>query len=154
MESIYVKSRDNARTPMQWDNSGYAGFTTGTPWLNVNPNCKDINVKQALEDPASIFHYYRKLIELRKQEEIIVYGDYELILEDHDSIFAYTRTLANERLLVINNLYEKETVFELPQHIQYRSKQLLINNYPVDPDMDISNVQLRPYESIVLKLFI
>ena len=75
-------------------------------------------------------------------------------MEDHDSIFAYTRTLGNERLLVINNFYEKETVLELPQHIRYRSKRLLTSNYPVDSNMDVSHVQLRPYESIVLKLFI
>ncbi|MGP7819826.1 alpha-amylase family glycosyl hydrolase, partial [Niallia sp. 01092] len=79
MESIYVRGRDNARTPFQWDDSTNAGFTTGTPWINVNPNYTEINAEKAIKDPNSVFQYYKKLIKLRKEHEIIVYGDYELI---------------------------------------------------------------------------
>ncbi|PTY82981.1 alpha-glucosidase, partial [Heyndrickxia sporothermodurans] len=97
MESIYVKGRDNARTPMQWNDENHGGFTSGTPWIKVNPNYKEINAKQQLTDEDSIFHYYKKLIQLRKQHDIIVYGTYDLILPDHNEIFAYTRTLGEEK---------------------------------------------------------
>ncbi|MGE1166969.1 glucohydrolase, partial [Peribacillus simplex] len=84
-----IKGRDNARTPMQWDDQYHAGFTTGEPWITVNPNYKEINVKQAIQDEGSIFYYYKKLIELRKNNEIVVYGSYDLILDNSPSIFAY-----------------------------------------------------------------
>ncbi|MDT3428632.1 glycosidase [Paenibacillus forsythiae] len=91
MNSVYIKGRDNGCTPMQWSGEPQAGFTTGTPWLAVNPNYTEINVEQALADPDSIFHYYRRLIELRKQHGIIVYGDYTLIAEENEQVFAYLR---------------------------------------------------------------
>ncbi|WP_027417072.1 glycoside hydrolase family 13 protein [Aneurinibacillus terranovensis] len=152
MESIYAKSRDNGRTPMQWTSGPHAGFTTGTPWIRANPNYKEINVARALEDANSVFYHYKKLIELRKRHEIIVYGSYDLILEDHDSIFAYTRKLGKEELLVLNNFYQQETVFTLPPDIQFHSKELLISNYTVDVNQDIKEFLLRPYESRVYKL--
>lgn len=140
------------RTPMQWDATKHSGFTSGTPWFSVNPNYTEINVKQALEDENSIFYHYKKLIELRKQHEIIVYGSYDLILEEDEAIFAYTRTLGKEMLLVINNFYEKGAVFTLPEDIQYEAVELLINNYAVDLPYDISAIKLRSYESLVFKL--
>ncbi|WP_342045042.1 glycoside hydrolase family 13 protein [Bacillus sp. OTU530] len=153
MESIYIKGRDNARTPMQWDDSENAGFTTGTPWLKVNPNYKEINAKESLEDSNSIFRYYRNLIKLRKEHEVIVYGDYNLILEDHDQIYAYIRVLDNETLLVITNFSSETPEFQLPGHIQYNSKHLLINNYEVDKNEDnISSIRLKPYEARVYLL--
>ncbi|MFD3449331.1 alpha-glucosidase [Microbacteriaceae bacterium 4G12] len=151
MQSIYAKGRDNARTPMQWEDSEHAGFTTGQPWIQVNPNYKDINVKQALGDPQSVFHYYKKLIELRKKHEIIVYGTYDLILEDHPSIFAYVRTWNDETLLVIANFTENSCAFELPEEITYNSAELLIHNYEVQ-DTAIENIVLQPYEARVYKL--
>lgn len=152
MESIYAKGRDNGRTPLQWDSNLNAGFTTGKPWLKVNPNYTSINVQNALDDKQSIFYHYKKLIELRKQHEIIVYGDYNLILGDHESIFAYTRSRGNEVLLIINNFYEKEVQFELPKNIHFQSNKLLISNYPDYSATDISHFKLRPYESVVYKL--
>jgi len=152
MESIYIKGRDNARTPMQWDDSRNAGFTTNTPWLKVNPNYKEINVKQALEDSNSIFYYYQSLIKLRKEYEIIVYGTYDLILKENEQIYAYTRTLDNETLLVICNFTGEMAYFELPEHINCESKQLLINNYVVQNSDDISSITLKPYEARVYLL--
>jgi oligo-1,6-glucosidase len=152
MEKIYYKGRDNARTPMQWDDSENAGFTTGTPWIPVNPNYKEINVKEALADPNSVFHYYKKLIQLRKQHDIIVYGTYDLILEDDPYIYAYTRTLGNEKLIVITNFSEKTPVFRLPDDITYKTKELLISNYDVDETEELKEIRLRPWEARVYKI--
>ncbi|MCK6255693.1 alpha-glucosidase [Fictibacillus sp. KIGAM418] len=152
MESIYVKGRDNARTPIQWDDSENAGFTEGTPWLKVNPNYKEINAKQAVEDPVSVYHYYKKLIQLRKENEIIVYGSYDLILEDHPQIYAYTRTLGDEKLVVILNFSGDRPVFEMPEHVAYEAHELLINNYEVDDQEQIQSIELKPYEARVYRL--
>ncbi|MED1411446.1 alpha-glucosidase [Bacillus paramycoides] len=151
MQSIYIKGRDNARTPMQWDDREHAGFTMGKPWIAVNPNYKEINVKQAMRDEESIFYYYKKLIELRKNNEIVVYGAYNLILENNPSIFAYVRTYGEERLLVIANFTADECVFELPEDIIYSESELLIHNYDVESG-SIDNITLRPYEAMVYKL--
>ncbi len=151
MQSIYIKGRDNARTPMQWDDREHAGFTTGEPWIAVNPNYKEINVKQAIQDEESIFYYYKKLIELRKNNEIVVYGTYDLILENNPSIFAYVRTYGEEKLLVIANFTADECVFELPEDIIYSELELLIYNYDVE-NVSIENITLRPYEAMVFKL--
>lgn len=151
MQSIYIKGRDNARTPMQWDDREHAGFTTGKPWIEVNPNYKEINVKQAIQDEESIFYYYKKLIELRKNNEIVVYGTYDLILENNPSIFAYVRTYGEEKLLVIANFTADECVFELPEDIIYSEAELLIHNYDVE-NVLIENITLRPYEAMVFKL--
>ncbi|MGF2710867.1 oligo-1,6-glucosidase [Bacillus mycoides] len=151
MQSIYIKGRDNARTPMQWDDREHAGFTTGEPWIAVNPNYKEINVKHAIQDEESIFYYYKKLIELRKNNEIVVYGTYDLILENNPSIFAYVRTYEEEKLLVIANFTADECVFELPEDIIYSESELLIYNYDVE-NVSIGNITLRPYEAMVFKL--
>ncbi|MGW6189546.1 glycoside hydrolase family 13 protein [Bacillus cereus] len=151
MQSIYIKGRDNARTPMQWDDREHAGFTTGEPWIAVNPNYKEINVKLAIQDEESIFYYYKKLIELRKNNEIVVYGTYDLILENNPSIFAYVRTYEEEKLLVIANFTADECVFELPEDIIYSESELLIYNYDVE-NVSIENITLRPYEAMVFKL--
>jgi len=153
MKAIHAKSRDNARTPMQWNSSENAGFTTGTPWIKVNPNYKEINVEEALADPDSIFHYYKKLIALRKQHDVMVYGKYDLILEDHDQIYAYTRTLGEEQWLIMLNFFGTETVFELPEHLKHSSRKLIIANYgDIDESQAIDRVELRPYEARVYQL--
>jgi oligo-1,6-glucosidase len=152
MESIYVKGRDNARTPMHWDDSENAGFTTGTPWLKMNPNFTEINAKYALEDSNSIYYYYQKLIKLRKEHDIIVYGNYDLILDEHEEIYAYTRTLGEEKLLVVLNFFSDTPEFKLPEGIQYSTKQLLISNYEVNENTDIQSFSLRPYEARVYLL--
>ncbi|ACL70998.1 glycoside hydrolase family 13 protein [Halothermothrix orenii] len=156
MEAIHWASRDNARTPMQWDDSPHAGFTTGTPWVKVNPNYKDINVAKARKDQDSIFHYYRRLIQLRKENPVIVYGDYRPILEDDEKLFSYLRTLNEDgeesRLLVILNFSEEEVKFKLPEGIGYSDKKILIGNYPVGLQKDLSNLTLKPYEALVYQL--
>jgi oligo-1,6-glucosidase len=152
LKIVHSKSRDNARTPMQWDASEQAGFTTGTPWIKVNPNYKDINVANAVADPDSIFHYYKKLIRLRKENPVIVYGSYALMLASHEEIYAFTRTLDKDRLLVLLNVSRNSTVFNLPENISFASTELLINNYEVNPDKDIREIKLRPYEARVYRL--
>jgi len=169
---LHAKSRDNARTPMQWDDSLQAGFTSGTPWIKVNPNCREINVRQALADPDSIFYYYQKLIRLRKEHPVMVYGEYNLILEDHPQIYAFTRTLEGDCLLVMLNFSRETPLFRLPDEISLGSfpdvdgaqpsshpgrktfydKELLISNYEVDPAADIRQVILRPYEARLYRL--
>ncbi|WP_160685598.1 alpha-glucosidase [Clostridium sp. C2-6-12] len=146
MESIYVKGRDNARTPMQWDNSENGGFTSGEPWIKVNPNYKEINAESQLDDEKSIFNYYKKLIQIRKENPVVVYGKYNLLLEDNKEVFAYTRSLGNEQLLVICNFTGNNTVFEYEERTEVKSKEILISNYDVDVNEPISSIKLKPYE--------
>jgi oligo-1,6-glucosidase len=152
MAKIHLKSRDNARTPMQWDASEHAGFTSGTPWIKVNPNYPAINVEQALADPQSIFAYYQALIRLRKANPVMVYGTYDLLLDDHQEIYAFTRTLQGERLLVILNFTRGTPIFVLPRQLAFASAELLIGNYAVDPAEDIRRLALRPFEARVYRL--
>ena len=143
---IAHKSRDNARTPMPWDDSENAGFTTGTPWLALNPNYKKINVADQLRREDSVFHYYQKLIRLRKENEIIVYGKYELLLPEDENIFAYTRTLGNKKLITVCNFSKTEQKFDFTG---YENAKVLISNYGGDiRDGGI----LKPYEAVVLLL--
>lgn len=151
MESIYVKGRDNARTPVQWNASEHAGFTTGTPWIAANPNYKEVNVAQAMADPDSIFHYYKKLIKLRKENDVIVYGTYDLLLGDHEQIYAYTRKLKKEKLLVILNFSDHRPVFKLPEDMICRDVEVLISNYEQPEKPDVTAIKLRPYEAVVYK---
>jgi oligo-1,6-glucosidase len=152
LKVVHAKSRDNARTPMQWDDSEQAGFTTGTPWIKVNPNYKEINVAEALADSNSVFHYYKKLIQLRRENPVIVYGTYDLILDAHEEIYAFTRTLEEERLLVILNFSGNNPEFQLPEIITFASTELLISNYEVTANEDIHQIPLRPYEARVYRL--
>jgi oligo-1,6-glucosidase len=152
LKVVHAKSRDNARTPMQWDSTEQAGFTSGTPWIKVSPNYREINVADALADPNSVFHYYKKLIQLRKENPVIVYGTYDLILDSHEEIYAFTRTLKEERLLVILNFSGNTPVFHLPENISFVSTELLISNYEVNPHEDIHQISLRPYEARVYRL--
>ncbi|MDU4750317.1 MAG: alpha-glucosidase [Clostridium butyricum] len=146
MQGIYDRGRDNARTPMQWNDSENGGFTLGTPWIKVNPNYKSINVEQEINNEDSILNYYKKLIKIRKDNEIVVYGKYDLLLEESEEIYSYMRTLNNERLLVICSFSKEEITFNLPSEVEYNSKKLLIGNYDVCIDEQLENIKLRPYE--------
>jgi oligo-1,6-glucosidase len=152
MRKIHAKSRDNARMPMQWDSSEQAGFSAGTPWIKVNPNYKEVNASAALADPNSIFYYYQKLIQLRKKNPVIVYGRYDLILEDHEEIYAFTRTLETEQLLVMLNFSRNSPVFTLPEDISFSTAEVLISNYVVDPHEDLQQITLYPFEARVYRL--
>ena len=142
---LLEKSRDNARTPMQWDDTEHAGFTQGTPWIAVNPNFKEINAKVETEDRQSVFHYYRNLIELRKRHPIIVYGKYELLLEDDEDLYVYTRTLENEKLLVVCSFSDSETVFNIPE--EFMNAECMISNMNGTYS---GSVTVKPYECFVL----
>lgn len=144
---LQQKSRDNGRTPMQWSKGQHAGFTKGTPWIGVADNYPEINVENALEDPNSIFYHYQKLIKLRKQYDIITYGDYKLLLDADPQIFAYTRNWKDEKLLVISNFYGKDTVVDL-QFEEDKEPEILLSNYEDSP-RKLDQLELRPYESIV-----
>ncbi|MCI0396460.1 MAG: alpha-glucosidase [Chloroflexi bacterium] len=152
LAGIHAKSRDNARTPVQWDDGEQAGFTTGEPWIKINPNYRAINVRQALADPHSIFYYYQKLIRLRKENPVVVYGRYDLILEEDEAIVAFTRTLEGDRLLVILNFTAGGPVFELPGQISFAGQELLISNYEVDAAEPLHHLSLRPFEARVYRL--
>ncbi|WP_300696592.1 alpha-glucosidase [uncultured Clostridium sp.] len=149
MESIYVKGRDNARTPMQWNDSENAGFTTGTPWLAINKNYNEINAKQCLEDENSIFHHYRKLINIRNNNDTIIYGDYTLLCPEDKNIFAYTSELNGDKLLVICNFYDKEVTFDFDDN--FDSSEILLSNYE-DSSLLTAKLNLRPYEAIMFRV--
>lgn len=149
MNSIYIKGRDNARTPMQWDDSENSGFTTGKPWLAVNKNYKDINAKKALEDKNSIFHHYKKLIDIRKHNDTIIYGDYKLLCPDDKNIFAYIRELNEDKILVVCNFYCDEVNFKLNHDSNFA--EILLSNYS-DSSTLLENLKLRPYEAIMYRL--
>ena len=139
-------SRDNARTPVQWDDSENAGFTTGIPWIQVNPNYKEINAKKEMSDLDSVFHYYQKLIALRKKYALIVYGKYEMLFEDDENLFVYTREMKGEKLLTVCNFTEKEQEFDLPN--EFQNAICLIANLPNVYEQ--RKILLKPYEAFVL----
>lgn len=132
---------------MQWDDTSQAGFTSGTPWIAVNPNYKEINAKKETANPDSVFHYYKKLIALRKQNPVIVYGKYELLLADSETLYVYTRTLEEEKLLVVCNFSDQETTFALPE--EFAGCPCLISNK--ENDYGKPNIMVKPYEAFVLK---
>lgn len=140
MESIYVKGRDNARTPMQWDDTENAGFTTGTPWIKVNPNYKTINAKSQTSDENSIFTYYKNLIAFRKEYPVFVDGDFEMLLEENEHLFAYKRTTEDAKLYVFCNFYGETETCDMLEEM--KDKKLLISNYA-----ERENNILKPYEA-------
>ena len=160
MQSLYAKGRDNARTPMQWDSSENGGFSTEKPWLMVNDNYTDINVERDIKAPWSIFAYYQKLIRLRKSEEVIKYGKFELLLKDHREAFVYTRSYNGENLVVVCNFYgnnisidlsELKDILGLGDNSELSlNEDVLIANYSNSPKLT-NKLALRPYETIVYK---
>lgn len=145
MHSLKVKGRDNARTPMQWDATENAGFTKGTPWIKVNPNYKEINVENQKNDPDSVLNYYKKLVKIRQENETIVYGEFEALLEESTEIFAYDRVLGEDRIRVICNFTQNNVDCELMDENIEKGK--MIGNYK-----DVVVGKLRPYESVMVRL--
>ena len=143
MRYINRKGRDNARTPMQWNSDVYAGFSMAKPWYRVNRNYVDINVEKALADKNSIFYCYQKLIKMRKENPIMIYGEYDLLLAEDKNIFAYTRKYEDKTWLIICNFYDKEVDFNLEG-----TGKILISNYE-DTIIDLTKGHLRPYEAVI-----
>ena len=151
MDAIHENSRDNARTPMHWNNQTNAGFSEGTPWIELNPNYPEINVESALADPSSIFYHYKTLIELRKAHPAIVYGSFIPVFEEHDKVFAYVRELNGEQLFVVCNFSGDSLTLDVPEQYRTQTATCLINNYGEVSSLD-TQLNLAPYEAFALKL--
>ena len=149
MEVIWASGRDNSRTPMQWTEEKNGGFSTGTPWLKVNPNYKHINVERQQHDANSILNFYKELIRLKKANEVFTYGTYELLFINDAQIYAYTRTLDKEKMMVIANLSAKTAEF---QGVSLDGQNLLLNNYPVSKHQPLEKIALKPYETRVYRV--
>jgi oligo-1,6-glucosidase len=149
MRKLNFSSRDNGRTPMQWNTSQNAGFSTGKPWLPVNENYKTINVEASKNDPNSILNHFKKMVKLRKENPVLIHGTYELIAKEHPQIYAYTRTLGQEKMLVILNFSKETTSLELDKNLV--PGEILINNYE---NVDLANgtVSLKPYQGMVVRV--
>ena len=151
MAILAQKSRDNSRTPMQWSNEAYAGFSKSQPWLDVANNYPEINAEQALEDRDSVFYFYKSLIELRKEVPVITHGSYQDLLPEHPSVFAYSRESEGQALLCINNYYGEETECALPERFVMMNAKCLLSNYQETGNSVTSHHQvLRPYETRIL----
>lgn len=146
MCAIRKKARDNARTPMQWNAEKNAGFTTGTPWYQVNPNYTEINAEDAMSREDSVFYYYQKLIRLRREHEIMAYGIYDLLLPEDEDLYIYTRTLENEKWLILCNFHEKERVIT-----SMRMGRVILSNYADTPQLE-ELCLLRPYEAVIYQI--
>jgi len=148
LAGLRAMSRDNARTPMQWDASEHAGFTTGTPWMPANPNHVEINAAAQLADPGSVFHHYRRLIALRHTEPVVAQGDFTMLLPDDERVYAFTRRLGEVVLLVLGNFSASTVVAGVPDAQAWARAELLIGNYPAPPAPDLA---LRPWETRVYR---
>jgi oligo-1,6-glucosidase len=146
LTALRFMGRDNARTPMQWNDSPGAGFSTGTPWLAVNPNHKDINAAAAVADPDSVFHHYRRLIALRHTEPAVVHGDFTMLLANDERVYAFTRAHEGVQLLTLGNFSGDDVPVDLPG---WAAAELVIGNYP--PDDNPQNLVLRPWEARVYR---
>ncbi|OCA83285.1 glucohydrolase [Bacillus sp. FJAT-27225] len=150
MEFIWKHGRDNARTPMQWDSSHMGGFTTGdTTWFGMNPNYTDINVASQIDDKDSILHFYKKLIRLRKENSLFVYGKYHLYLPNHPKLFVYTRTLGARKAIILCNVHGTPSRLKLPTAIRYKKSKLVLNNYPVTGPKLPKEFTMKPFETRV-----
>lgn len=148
IQSINKKGRDNARRPIPWDDSLNGGFTTGTPWLALNPNYKELNVKEDRQNKESIFNYYKELIRLRKEHDLIVWGSYKELLQNDPQLFVYERSYQDETWLIIINFYEKATIYK---NQDQKVDTIIISNYS-DSGKNLEQLSLRPFESVVYKL--
>ena len=152
MKSIYIKSRDNARTPMQWTCGKNAGFTDGNPWIGVNENYREINVEKSLADENSVLHHYKKLINLRKTDKAFVYGEFTPILMEDKDIFAYYRIYGKDKFLIICNFYGRDRIIEVADVDDTKVKtEIILSNY-ADSSKKLEKLPLRPYEAVIYKI--
>ena len=150
LDILMQKSRDNSRTPMQWDNSKNAGFTTGTPWIGIPDNYRKINAEAALNDENSIFYHYKKLINLRKNEELMITGKYEDIDLENEKVYAYRRVGDNGELVIISNFYENPVEFDVKE-LNLNNAEVLLSNYKTGPEISEEKIFLKPYEAVIFK---
>ena len=150
LDILMQKSRDNSRTPMQWNNSKNAGFTTGTPWIGIPDNYRKINAEAALNDENSIFYHYKKLINLRKNEELMVIGKYEDINLENEKVYAYRRVGDNGELVIISNFYENPVEFDV-KGLNLNNAEVLLSNYKTEPEISKEKIFLKPYEAVIFK---
>jgi oligo-1,6-glucosidase len=148
LESLRAMGRDNARTPMQWDGTKHGGFTTGTPWIAVNPNTAEINAAAQVDDPDSVFGYYRRLIDLRHTEPVVAHGTFEMLLPDHEHVYAFLRRLDDVELLVLGNFSPHTLDLDLPENGTWASSEVVIGNYPATDPLPPHHI-VRPWEARV-----
>ncbi|WP_099360839.1 glycoside hydrolase family 13 protein [Fredinandcohnia onubensis] len=151
MEIIWATSRDNSRTPMQWSSAENAGFTAGEPWMGVNPNFMEINVEKQQADDDSVLHFYKKMIDLKKANKVFTYGVYDLLLAEDPQLYVYTRTLGDEKVVVVTNLSRENAVCRVPEG-EFRHDGLMLANYHIDGHEATESIELRPYEARVYRL--
>ena len=149
MENQKESARDNSRTPFQWDGSPNAGFTKGVPWLKVNPNHTEYNVELQDEDPDSILNYFRKMIRVRKAHPVLLYGFYHLLDKEHKQVYAYTRTLGDEKFLILLNFSKESLDYKIPGTFRH-DEEILINNYKTC-EQHKDKIHLQPYQAIVMQ---
>ncbi|SHJ72668.1 alpha-glucosidase [Clostridium cavendishii DSM 21758] len=151
MQNIWATSRDNSRTPMQWSGQTNAGFSKKTPWIGVNPNYKEINLEVQINDDKSVFNYYKKLISLKKSNEALIYGKYNLIMENDENVYAYTRVFGEEKYIIICNLTSKEAKYTY-ENIELKFNKLILSNYDIKKHNVLKSFVLRPYEARIYKI--
>src|SRR5690625_2170120 len=134
---------------MHWSSEKNADFSTGKPWLKVNANYTEINVEKQLREKDSILQFYKDMIQLKKKHTIFTYGSYDLLLPDDEQIFAYKRELDGQLAVIVTNLSDQETVWEVDDHMKITDKQIILSNYKVEPHEYVKNVHLKPYEARV-----
>ncbi|MBS1917115.1 MAG: alpha-glucosidase [Bacteroidetes bacterium] len=152
LEGQKIGARDNGRTPFQWDSSANAGFTTGTPWIKVNPNYKTINVAAEESDPNSTLNYFRKMVKLRKANPVLIYGKYELLDKNNPHVYAYTRVLGKEKWLVILNFSKETFEYKIPATVNDGQYELMINNITQVPEIKDNKVKLSPYQAFIIAI--
>jgi oligo-1,6-glucosidase len=152
LAALRERSRDNARTPMQWDGSAAAGFSTGTPWIAVNPNFPEINAAAQVDDPASVLAHYRAVIELRHTDPVVAHGDFTMLLPTDDRVYAFTRSWQGSTLLVLANFSGEQAAAPVPDESAWAHAELVLGNYPPDAAADDPDaIVLRPWESRIYR---
>ena len=151
LKAVSSISRDNARTPMQWDASDYAGFSENTPWIDVNENYKTINVEKQLANKDSVLNFYKDLIKIRKENLSLIYGKYDMILDEDENIYAYTRTLNNDKYVVIVNLSDEKALYKYDD-LNLNYENLMLANYKIREHGMLNELVLKPYEARLYKV--
>jgi oligo-1,6-glucosidase len=151
INALNYNSRENGRTPMQWDASENAGFTKGDPWHHVNPNYTEINIAKQETDPNSVLSHFKRMTEVRKKNPILVYGDYTLLLPEHEQVYAFTRELDEAKMLVLLNFSGTESAIELVELQGLTSEKVVIDNYE-GTAVEGAYITLRPYQAILFSL--